>query len=123
MARAGAALAELRFGAPLGDQTRIVSAFVRVAQAGQHLLRLGDAHRVALAEAVGQGQQENDQGMLVFRFDAEHVVADALRFARFVEQAIAHGLVERRRNGFFGKRFEFEHARKSIRKLRMTADG
>jgi hypothetical protein len=66
-------------------------------------LRIADA--VTFFETIGQCEQERDNCLLIFRINVENVEADALRFARFVEQTVTLGLFERRRDCVCVERF------------------
>ena len=103
MAGPGMTLTQLRLGSALADDAAMVSPLIRIAETGQYFLRLQDTHRIALSEPVGQCQQQNDQRLLVFRIDLEHIVTNTLGLRRFVEQAVAYGFFQGRRDGFIRK--------------------
>src|SRR5712691_5677207 len=107
---ARAALMEAGFGTTLGDDSGVISPLVWILEPGHKFLGLDDAYCVAFAKSVGQGQQQNDQCLLVLRVDPQHVVTNALGLTRLVEQAVSHGFFERSRDSLWSrKRFEFEH--------------
>ena len=103
MAGAGVALMEAGFGTTLGDDSGVIRPLIRILEPGQKFLGLDDAYCIAFAESIGQGQQQNDQGLLVLRVDAQHVVTNALGLTRLVEQAVSHGFFEGSRDGLWSR--------------------
>jgi hypothetical protein len=73
------------------------------AETEQYFLGLQAAHRVARTEPVGKGQQQNDQRLLVFPIDVEHVVTNTVGLSRVVEQAVASGFFLCSRDGVIRK--------------------
>ena len=88
---------ELRFRTPLGDNAAIVVPFVFVANVREDFL-CPVSGAGAIAELIGEREHEDDARGLVVRIGLEDIEADTLGFARFIEQAIALGFLERRRN-------------------------
>ena len=69
-------------------------------QSRQQLARLSVTHAVAFTKAVGHRQEQRDDGLLIFRIGFKHVQADAFRLRRLVEQTIALGFLQCRRDRF-----------------------
>src|SRR5690349_11718642 len=95
MTCAWAALGKLRLCSPFSEDSRVIGAFVITFDPTEKLIRLGIADPIALAEAVGDREQEGNQGRLIFRIRMKNIEANALRFARFVQQSIAFSLFQR----------------------------
>ena len=111
MTRAGRALCKLRLGPALGQNSGVISPLVLAFYPGQKLVRLGVADSVALAEAIGQREQERNQSPLVFRVGLEDIETNAFRFGRLVEETVTLRFFEGRGDGFFGKGLELRHNR------------
>ena len=87
---------ELRLGAPLPHNPRIVCVFVRVAHPIDHLERLSYGAGEVFFKLFRQRQQQIHQRVVVVRFDGERIETDALGLGRLVEQPISLGLSRRR---------------------------
>ena len=107
-ARAGAAVRELRLRAPLGDDPGavrlVVFAFERRQRLARALVRVGCG-----AELIGEREQQRDERGLIVGVDREDVEADALGFARLVEEAVPLGLRQGGVDGVTRERLEFAH--------------
>ena len=70
-----------------------------------------DVGWAAGAEAVGDREQVQRDGLLVAGLRPEHVLTDALGLLRLVEQPVTFGLGERGRDGLGPQWLELEHGR------------
>ena len=104
MVAAGAACMPLAFG----DDAGVVGAFIVTGKLGQHLPRA--RLRDAVAELVGEAQEQHDQSLLILRLDGEYVQADAFGLPRLIEQPVAFRFPERNGDGFGGDGLQLEHA-------------
>ncbi len=107
--------AQLRLAPPLPDDPGVVGALVLAAQLRQDTIRLIHGHVVALAELVGDGQEQHGEHLLVVGVDPEDVEADALRLLRLVEQPVSLRLGDGPGNCRAGDRLELEHGALLVR--------
>ena len=70
-------------------------------------MRVADG--VTLAEAVGERQDQDDEGVLVIGLSAQNIQADTFGLGWLIEQAVTHGFLNGRGDGVFGQRFQLEH--------------
>jgi hypothetical protein len=85
-------------------------------QPGNQALGLVDGAR--FVELVGQGQNQNDQRLLVIWRNAQNILADAFSLSRLVEKSVTLGLGKGFRNGLRRNSFRFEHNVSSLRARR-----
>ena len=90
---------QLRLGAPLPHNPRIVCVFVRVAQPIGHVERLGYDAGEVFFKLFRQRQQQIHQRIVVVRLDLERIEADARGLGRLVEEPIPLGLRDRAPHG------------------------
>src|SRR5262249_24351293 len=120
--RAGRMMLQLRLRPALVDEAGVVGAFVLVPQLRDRFPRSRDAGPRILIELLGQGQQQRRQRRLIVRLDGERVQADALRFARLVQQTVALGLGERAGHRVLRQHLQLElHG--DLRGIRTTTGG
>jgi hypothetical protein len=100
MTRAGRALRQLRFRAPLGENAGVIRALVIARHAGKKLFRLRIANPVTFSKSIRHREQQRDQRRLVFWIRPQDIEANAFRFPRFVQQPVTLGFFQRGRDCF-----------------------
>ena len=102
-------LSQFHFCPALGHDPGIIRAVVVRSHAGQQLFSMRFADAVAFVETIGQREQKHDDGLLVVGIDGKNIEANALRFSRFVEQAVALSLFQCCGNRVFVESFQLGH--------------
>ncbi|MBI2404248.1 MAG: YceI family protein [Gemmatimonadetes bacterium] len=108
-AGAGRAPVEQRLAAALEDDALVVAPLVLAVEPREQRPRRLHGPRLASGEPVRQRQEHGDQRPAVARVDREHVLTDALRLPRLVEQPVALRPLERRLDRVPGDPLEREH--------------
>ena len=86
----------------------VVGPLVLVLQPRQDLPGSTDTLGGRLPELIGDGQQQGDQGLLVFGTYRQHVEADALGGGGIIDDPVSLRLLQRRGDAVFGDRFGLE---------------
>src|SRR5262245_25025873 len=104
-------LSQFRLCPAFSDDSGIIRALIFRFHAGQQFFRLRLADAVPFFEAICEREQKRDDVPLVIGIDSKNIEANALRFARLVEQTVALSLLQRGGNGIFVELFQFGHGR------------
>src|SRR6185503_19055957 len=99
------AVAQLSLGEALTDDARVVGLLVLGGKAAEQGARPLHGLGSAVAELVGEREEQTGERLLVVGLDGQNIEADALRLEGLVEQPVALRLFERSRdavavNGF-----------------------
>ena len=86
-------------------QASVINAVVRIVEPPEHVFGFGVAVVGRAVKLVADGQPEDAQRVLIFRFHRQHVFADGFCLLRLVQQPVKLGLGvgladARLRNGF-----------------------
>src|SRR5262249_29533056 len=94
-------LAQLHFCTAFSHDPGIIGTVIIRSHAAQQFFRLRLTDAIRFFEAIGECEQKHYDGPLVIGIDSENIQTDTLRFAGFVEQAVALSLLQRGGNGVF----------------------